>query len=137
MNPLPGERPREIHVKIVDANVVLRYLLADVPALFTRSEQILEHDAVYLPFEVLAEVVHVLDKVYSVSRREISASLAELLKYPTVTTYNAEVAIRGLKIYCDSSLDIVDSILCGYRSVQGAEIVGFDKQLNKRLRTLL
>ena len=127
--------PRKTHLKIVDANVVLRYLLADVPALFTRSEQILENEPIYLPFEVLAEVVYVLEKVYAVSRREISASLAELLKYPTVTTYNAEVAIRGLEIYSASSLDIVDSLLCGYHSVQGAEIVSFDNQLNKRLRT--
>ena len=127
--------PRETHLKIVDANVVLRYLLADVPALFTRSEQILENEPIYLPFEVLAEVVYVLEKVYAVSRREISASLAELLKYPTVTSYNAEVAIRGLEIYSASSLDIVDSLLCGYRFVQGVEIVSFDKQLNKRLRT--
>ena len=122
-------------MKIIDANVVLRYLLADVPALFTRSEQILENEAVYLPFEVLAEVVYVLDKVYAVSRGEISASLAELLKYPTVSTYNAEVAFRGLETYSDSSFDIVDSLMCGYSSVQGAEVVSFDKQLNKRLRT--
>ncbi|MBN1835524.1 MAG: PIN domain-containing protein [Spirochaetales bacterium] len=122
-------------MKIVDANVVLRYLLADVPTLFTRSEQILENEAVYLPFEVLAEVVYVLDKVYAVSRGEISASLTELLKYPTVSTYNAEVAIRALETYSDSSLDIVDALLCGYRSVQGVEVVSFDKQLNKRLRT--
>jgi len=122
-------------VKIVDANVILRYLLANVPTLFTRSEQILENEAVYLPFEVLAEVVYVLDKVYAVSRGEISASLAELLKYPTVSTYNAEVAFRGLETYSDSSFDIVDSLMCGYSSVQGAEVVSFDKQLNKRLRT--
>jgi len=122
-------------VKIVDANVILRYLLANVPTLFTRSEQILENEAVYLPFEVLAEVVYVLDKVYAVSRGEISASLAELLKYPTVSTYNAEVAFRGLETYSDSSFDIVDSLICGYSSVQGAEVVSFDKQLNKRLRT--
>ena len=44
-------------MKIVDANVVLRYLLADVPALFTRSEQILEIEPVYLHYEILAEVV--------------------------------------------------------------------------------
>ena len=122
-------------MKIVDANVVLRYLLADVPTLFTRSEQILENEAIYLPFEVLAEVVYVLEKVYAVSRREISASLSELLKYPTVTTYNTEVAIRGFEIYSDSSLDIVDALLCGYHFVQGAEVISFDKQLNKQLRT--
>jgi predicted nucleic-acid-binding protein len=109
-------------VKIVDANVVLRYLLADVPSLFTRSEKILE-----------TKVVYVLDKVYAVSRAEISVALTDLLKYPNVSTYNVEVIIFGLKTYSDSSLDIVDSLLCGYRSVQGAEVVSFDKQLNKRM----
>jgi predicted nucleic-acid-binding protein len=122
-------------LKIVDANVVLRYLLADVPTLFTRSEQILENETVFLPFEVLTELVYVLDKVYAVPRREISASLAELLKYPTVSTYSTEVAVRGFELYSESSLDIVDALLCGYRFVQGAEIVSFDKQLNKRLGT--
>ena len=123
-------------MKIVDANVVLRYLLADVPTLFTRSEQILENEVVYLPFEVLAEVVYVLDRVYAVSRAEISASLADLLKYPNVSTHDAKVALRALETYSASSLDIVDSLLCGYGSVQGAEVLSFDKQLNKRLRTL-
>jgi predicted nucleic-acid-binding protein len=122
-------------LKIIDANVVLRYLLADVPTLFTRSEQILENETVFLPFEVLTELVYVLDKVYAVPRREISASLAELLKYPTVSTYSTEVAVRGFELYSESSLDIVDALLCGYRFVQGAEIVSFDKQLNKRLGT--
>jgi predicted nucleic-acid-binding protein len=122
-------------LKIVDAKVVLRYLLADVPTLFTRSEQILENETVFLPFEVLTELVYVLDKVYAVPRREISASLAELLKYPTVSTYSTEVAVRGFELYSESSLDIVDALLCGYRFVQGAEIVSFDKQLNKRLGT--
>ena len=123
-------------MKIVDTNVVLRYLLADVPTLFTRSEQILETEAVCLPFEVLVEVVYVLDKVYTVSRAEISVVVTDLLKYPNVSTYNVEVVIFGLKTYSNGSLDIVDSLLCGYRSVQGAEIVSFDKQLNKRLGTL-
>lgn len=122
-------------MKIVDGNVVLRYLLADVPSLFGQSEQILEREAVDLPFEVLAEVVYVLDKVYSVPRPEISASLAELLRYPNVCTHNTEVALRALKTYSSTGLDIIDSLLCGYSAGQGAEILSFDKQLNKHLRT--
>jgi len=121
-------------VKIVDANVVLRYLLADVPTLFTRSEQILENEAVHLPFEVLAEIVYVLDNVFAVSRAEISASLADLPRYPNVSTSDAEVALRALDTYSTTILDIVDSLLCGYRSVRGAEVVSFEKQINKRLR---
>jgi predicted nucleic-acid-binding protein len=107
-----------------------------VPTLFTRSEQILENEAVHLPFEVLAEIVYVLDNVYAVSRAEISASLADLPRYPNVSTSDDEIALRALDTYSTTILDIVDSLLCGYRSVQGVEIVSFDKQLNKRLGTL-
>jgi len=121
-------------VKIVDAYVILRYLLADVPTLLSRSEQILEKEAVYLPFEVLVEVVYVLEKVYAVTRAEICASLADLLKYPNISTYDTEVALHALQTYSASSLDIVDSFLCGYHSVQKSEIVSFDKQLNNRLQ---
>ena len=121
-------------MKIVDANVVLRYLLADVPTLLSQSEQLLENELVYVPFEVLAEVVYVLDRVYAVPRPEISTSLAELLRYPNVSTHDAGVALRALETYSSSSLDIVDSLLYGYRSVQGTEVVTFDKQLNRHLR---
>jgi len=106
--------------------------------LHTRKQcpkRILENDAVHLPFEVLAEVVYVLDRVYAVPRPEISASLRNLLRYPNVSTIDAEVALRALETYSASSLDIVDSLLCGYSSVQGAEVVSFDRQLNRYLRT--
>ena len=114
-------------MKIVDANIVLRYLLADVPTLFTRSEQILEKEGVYLPFQVLAEVVYVLDKVYAVSRPEISVALTDLLKYPNVSTYNVEVVIFGLKTFSNSSLDIVDSLRATFhelRQSKGQNLLG-------------
>jgi len=53
-------------MEIVDANVVLRYLLSDNIRFFKKSKQILETHNVFLPFEVTAEVVYVLEKVYEV-----------------------------------------------------------------------
>jgi len=118
-------------MKIVDANVVLRYLLTDVPQLSTQTVNLLENEAVYLPFEVIAEIVYVLDKVYGVTRTEIFDSLTNLLKYRNISTYNMEIAIVAMKIFNETKLDIVDTFLSAYNKTKGYEVVTFDKELAK------
>jgi len=56
---------------IVDANIVLRYLLDDHPVLSPKAADILEQHSVTLPIEAACEVVYVLQKVYKVG--EIAA----------------------------------------------------------------
>jgi len=65
-------------MQIVDANVILRYLLNDYTELFNSAVQIIENNDVFVPFEVAAEVVYVLEKVYHVPRPEISESLSTI-----------------------------------------------------------
>ena len=121
-------------MKIVDANIILRYLLADIPEPFIRSKEILEGDTVHLPFEVLAEIVYVLEKVFSVPRKEISGSITRLLKYPNISTYDAEVGELAMKTYADSNLDFIDALLYAYHKLRGNEIVTFDSQLSRYIQ---
>lgn len=58
-------------MSIVDANILLRYLLDDHPDLSTKAAEILEQQTVTAPMEVACEVVYVLQKVYAVERQEI------------------------------------------------------------------
>ena len=51
-------------MKIVDANIVLRYLLNDSDDLSGQAAEILENNMIFLPNEVIAEIVYVLEKVY-------------------------------------------------------------------------
>ncbi len=55
-------------MKIADANIVLRYLLNDKEGLVEKATDILEKKEVFIPNEVIAEVVYVLEKVYNVRR---------------------------------------------------------------------
>lgn len=48
---------------IVDANIILRYLLFDNIELAEKASEIIENNKVFIPFEVAAEIVYVLDKV--------------------------------------------------------------------------
>jgi len=118
-------------MEIVDANIVLRYLLNDNEILSKKSKRILENNNVHLPFEVCAEIVYVLEKVYNVSRENILNALSILLEYPNIATSEKAVLIEALKIYHADNVDFVDSILIAYNHKLGAIIHSFDKKVNK------
>lgn len=118
-------------MQIVDANVILRYLLDDHPSLSAKAAEIIEIRPVFIPFEVVCEVVYVLEKVYSVKRHEITDKLGRLLEFSNISTNNAEVLRQGLDFYSVKKIDFVDALLCSYHKVNGDEIISFDEKVIK------
>jgi predicted nucleic-acid-binding protein len=64
---------------MIDANIVLRYILDDHEKLSQKAADIIEQQSVTLPIEAACEVVYVLQKVYSVDRQRIQQHLSELV----------------------------------------------------------
>jgi predicted nucleic-acid-binding protein len=118
---------------IVDANIVLRYLLQDDIELAEKATQIIENNAVFLPFEVVAEIVYVLEKVYQVERGDICLSLKELIESENISTYDSDVLVKALEIFKTRNIDFVDTLLCGYSLVRNREVKTFDNKINKYL----
>jgi predicted nucleic-acid-binding protein len=116
-------------MKIVDANVVLRYLLNDIEDQTKIAANYLEQHKVNIPTEVLVEIVYVLESVYRVNRKEISSKLSSLISYPNIEIANKDVITESFKIYAQRKLDFVDCILCAYKTIQNVEIVTFDKKI--------
>lgn len=58
-------------MSLIDANVVLRYLLDDHAELSAKAAEIIEQQTVTMTMEVACEVVYVLQKVYAVKRKDI------------------------------------------------------------------
>jgi predicted nucleic-acid-binding protein len=119
------------NMEIVDANIVLRYLLDDHEVFSENAGIILENKTVYFPFEVCAEVVYVLEKVYDIPREKIRDALLLFIHYPNVTTTDKTILKEALKIYHSENVDFVDSILVGWNHVRGAFIHSFDKKVNR------
>lgn len=115
---------------IVDANIILRYLLLDNEELAKKAAEIIENNKIFLPFEVIAEVVYVLEKVYKIERAEISRSLKELLKGENIHTYDSDILNKALEIFGSRKMDFVDTLLCGYSLVRDDEVITFDKKIN-------
>ncbi|HOU12442.1 MAG TPA: PIN domain-containing protein [Anaerolineae bacterium] len=120
---------------LVDANIVLRYILDDHPKLSARAVEILEQHEAFLPPEVVCEVVYVLQKVYSVPRDQIQAKLCILLDERLITVEKTEVLRQALAVYCAKNLDIVDALLWAYHHVEHRQVITFDEKLSKLLET--
>ncbi|MFZ4856253.1 MAG: PIN domain-containing protein [Desulfuromonadaceae bacterium] len=120
-------------MRIVDANIILRYLLDDDPQFSVQATLILERGTVHAPFEVLAEVVYVMQGVYGVPRAEISTTLGLFVTLPNITTNSSMVLMEALGLYAEKGFDFVDALLCAYHKVEGHEIETFDKKLKKCL----
>lgn len=118
-------------MKIADANVVLRYLLDDNKKQANIAAKVLENENVFIPFEVIAEIVYVLIKVYQVDKKELCTQLSSLLTYPNIATNDDDIILHSLLIFQKKNFDFVDSILCAYKVIRSYEIITFDEQIKK------
>jgi predicted nucleic-acid-binding protein len=120
-------------MKIVDANIILRYLLDDHIALSKQAREIIDKNIVDIPIEVLCEVLFVLSSVYKISRGEILKKLQFFFDKTLCVVPHKEVIIKSLDIYINKNLDFVDCILAAYHFVENCKIYTFDKKLERLL----
>lgn len=116
---------------ILDTNMILRYLLNDNKEMADEAEKVIKQGNAGVTIEIIAEVVYVLKRVYSIERDSIKISLLNFLL--EVQADEKEVIKVGLEIYGKQNLDFVDCILYAYNRVKGYEIKTFDKKLKKLL----
>lgn len=118
------------NMQLIDANVIIRCILNDCPEMTAKAVEIIDAGAYTKP-EILAEVVYVLQKVYSVQRPEIRNMLNKILE--VVSCSEKECVICAMDLYASVSLDFVDCLLIAYHKVNNENIFSFDKKLNKHL----
>ncbi len=116
---------------ILDTNMILRYLLNDNKEMADEAEKVIKQGNAGVTIEIIAEIVYVLKRVYSIERDSIKISLLNFLL--EVQADEMDVIKVGLEIYGKQNLDFVDCILYAYNRVKGYEIKTFDKKLKKLL----
>ncbi len=122
-----------------DTNTIVRYLVADDPALHAKAKDFFDKvkhggvKAVILE-SVIAECMYVLTKVYKVPRDRASGSLVDILRYKGIANGDQQELIRALILCSEQGLDIVDCILCAKASSAEDHLFTFDADLNKLAR---
>jgi predicted nucleic acid-binding protein len=122
--------------KLIDANVILRYLLRDNEILFKKASSLLEkartgEETVVVTESALAECVYVLLKIYGVERAIVSERLRELLSYKGIANPDKKDLIDSIILFGKTRLSIVDCILCAKSGNHGMELFTFDDELKK------
>lgn len=122
--------------KLIDANVILRYLLKDNRSLFERASDFLEKvktgaELVIIPESVLSECVYVLMKIYRIGRPTIAEKLRGLFAYKGVMNPDKKDLMDSLNLFEKTQLSIVDCILCAKSLNHDMFLFTFDEDLRK------
>ncbi len=115
---------------LIDANVILRYLLGDHEEMSQKAKNAIMSGA-YTTVEVLAEVVYVLMGVYHAEREEVKEWLSCFLD--EISLENKQAILYALRVFAETKLDFVDCVLIGYNRILGEKVYTFDKKLNRML----
>lgn len=123
-------------MRVVDANVILRYLLSDhaehhrLAAAFWERVKAGDETA-WVAESVLAECVYVLTKFHKVPRREVANSLTDLLSLRFVATDYPDAMAQALKLFAERNVDFVDALVFALAKAKDAKVFSFDRDLLK------
>lgn len=116
---------------LVDTNVILRYLLNDIPEQADEAAAIIESGAFTLP-EIIAEVIYVLIKLYNIPREEIESIILPI--FDEISIENTDMITTAVSLYSETKFDFVDCIIIARKKILGEDVFTFDKKLANRLK---
>lgn len=113
----------------LDTNVVLRFLLNDVPEQTDKAAKVIVSDKVYVTDVVTVETIYVLEKVIELSRQDIVKLVTDFLGFANVV-HNPYFLLDAIDLYKQhSALSIVDCYATAEAKAYNNKLVTFDKRL--------
>jgi predicted nucleic acid-binding protein len=129
---------RQKKATIVDTNVILRFLLADIPHLYERATEIFQQmeegkRRLLLTDLVLSECVWVLEKYYTIPKKEVAEKLTAFTLGDQLLTQTPKTIIStALHLWSTSSLDWTDAFLVAKVTTEEGELITFDQEIVKK-----
>ena len=113
----------------LDTNVVLRYLLNDVPEQSIKSKNVITGSASYITDVVATEIVFVLERAIGMERSDIVKLMKSFLSLPNLI-YNDYFLDQTLDLYgANKTLSIVDCYAATEAKAYGNSLVTSDRGL--------
>jgi predicted nucleic-acid-binding protein len=124
-------------VSLIDTNVIIRFLAADIESLHLESTEVLNrvyHNELQVEMlgEVIMEVLFVMKGIYKEPKKETAHSLKEILSFRGVVNSDKYILIEALTMYCDKNIDFVDALICIKAKLEGYGKISFDKDVMKK-----
>ncbi|MEA1953840.1 MAG: PIN domain-containing protein [Campylobacterota bacterium] len=124
-------------VSLIDTNVIIRFLAADVEELHLESVEILNKIynnelKVEILGEVIMEVLFVMKRGYKEPKDVTVKSLKEILSLRGVVNKDKYILLEALTMFCDKNIDFVDALICIKSKLEGYSKISFDKDVMKK-----
>ena len=121
----------------VDANVLVRHVTGDPPAMAVRATRYLESARdLLLPDLIVAEIAYVLESFYRAPRSQVAVILRSILAFPAILVVDRALLQRTIEVYEVDRLDFADAYLVASAERTGVGvIVSFDRSID-RVRTV-
>jgi len=123
--------------RIIDANIVLRFLTNDLPEQADRCTKLLKRvedgmEEVILPELVLADIVWILEKFYCQPKEKIRDLLIALLNLRGLRHPNKKTAKEALRLYAEKNIDWTDAFVASQMFMQKRyEIYSYDTDFER------
>lgn len=123
---------------LIDANVVIRFLLNDHPALSFLSKSIFLKAQqgkikIYLDEVVIAEVIWTLSSFYKIKKADLVDKIEKLISQNWIVNPRKTLFFKALNLFRSTSLDYIDCWIYTVSKSQGITLETFDKRLKKLL----
>ncbi|MHB8362053.1 MAG: PIN domain-containing protein [Patescibacteria group bacterium] len=122
-------------VIIVDANIILRFLVKDNDDYFKRSNALFKQVSegkvqIYISPLIIAEVIWVLYKIYKINKSDITEKLSNLISDKNIIIKEKSIVLKSLKDFSDkNNISFPDAYIANTSIDNSMEIYSFDKGL--------
>lgn len=122
---------------IIDANILLRFLLNDIPEQADRCAELLKRieagtEKVLMPDLVLADVIWTLERFYKQPKSKIQDILAPILALKGMHFSSKAAARRALQLYVQKNIDWTDAFVAAQMlSKKKNKIYSYDRDFDK------
>mgnify|MGYP001601675861 CR=1 FL=1 len=120
-------------LKVVDANIIIRYLTADSSEQVRRIKKLINEgrEKFILTDVTIAEIVWVLASYYELSKEEITEKILSLIEVP-IFVANKSLIIQAIHCWQDYNIDYIDAYLIAFAKENNSlGLLSYDKSIDK------
>ena len=123
--------------RLIDANIILRFLTNDDPEKATACESLLSRvesgqEQVYLPDLIIADIIWTLEKYYRVEKRKIREMMIRILAPESLYCSSKSQVLSALAIYTSKKIDWTDAFVAAQMIASDLkEIYSYDQDFDR------
>ncbi len=124
--------------KILDTNIIIRFLTNDPPQLADKAQQVIQRanpHQLIIPDMVIAEIIWVLLSFYNLEKPEVIKKIESLIA-SNKFDLNRPVLEPALQLYRIYNISFIDAYLLSLSIRKNSPLISFDQDLNKVFRLL-